>query len=90
MTRRFGLALVGALVLFGTGTALGAASQDDPGPRLQYGGTPIELHYDAPGANVTKVYVEGTPCIIVSDGDGTPVGTKTGPVLALSCDWAPR
>lgn len=70
--------------------AYGAAQKDDPGPNLQYGGTSIELHYDAPGANVTKVNVDGTPCIIVSDGDGKYVGTITGPVIALSCNWNGR
>jgi hypothetical protein len=64
---------------------------DDPGPHVQYGGTPIELHFDSPGANITKAFVDGTPCIIlsyqyVSGRNDTP----NVPTVAMSCDWSPR
>lgn len=91
---RFASILIAAVVGIAIGATplvAGAAGRgDDPGPHLQYGGTPIELHYDAPGANVTKVSVDGTPCIIVSDGDAPHAGNHTGPVIALSCDWSRR
>lgn len=69
------------------GCAAAATQTDDPGPHLRYGGTPIELHYEAPGANVTKMTVDGTPCIIVSDYTGD---SRSSPMIALSCDWSPR
>lgn len=67
--------------------AHGMARSDDPGPTLQYGGTPIELHYSAPGANVTKVTVDGTPCIIVSDW---MEDNRAAVTIALSCNWGQR
>lgn len=33
---------------------------------------------------VTKVFVEGTPCIVVRDGDLTDNSVST----AVSCDWS--
>lgn len=84
------LLLVAAFCVLVLGVASAAASPrgDDPGPVLRYGGTPIELHFSAPGANVTKVYVDGTPCVIVSDAD--EYGDQDHKTIALSCDWGER
>lgn len=80
-------------LLIGVAAATADRGSDDPGPKVQYGGTPIELHFDAPGANVTKAVIDGTPCIIVSFGSGSASSshkTVEHPVLALSCNWGSR
>ncbi len=71
------------------GCASAAARADDPGPRIHYGGTPVELHFDAPGANLTMVHIDNGPvCVIVSDSQAVNGGAS--PAIALSCDWSPK
>jgi hypothetical protein len=90
--------LIASVLVMGIGCAFSVSAknnhQDDPGPHVQYGGTPIELHFDAPGGNVTKAFIDGTPCIIVSFAPGeVRDGKKYGidnPAIALSCNWGPR
>lgn len=72
------------LVVFTYGCATAAAS-DDPGPRIHYGGTPIELHFDSGVANLTRVTMDdGTRCVIVSADSQRSEASYT---VALDCNF---
>lgn len=81
------IATLAALILtvFTFGCTAVALAADDPGPRLQYGGTPIELHFDSGVANLTRVTLDdGTKCVIVSADSQRSSSSYT---LALDCNF---
>lgn len=84
MNRRIATLAAIILMVLTIGCAAAVAA-DDPGPHLQYGGTPIELHFDSGVANLTRVLLDdGTKCVIVSADNQRSGASYT---VAVDCNF---
>ena len=83
-------AIFGWVVLLPASYAMFPKQGDDPGPKVQYGGTPVELHFDSPAANFTMIHSPEADCAVISWAEHPDAYTSKNPTMAMDCNWRPR